>query len=261
MSAACRDSTQKITVMVMNKPYEEHFNLRGSAYDRAMQQWPDARQQEFEQVVAAARILPGMTVADVPAGGGYLQRYLPAGCTCFGHEPCSDFTVHGSGHHGSQPLLPLPWRAHSVDAAISLAGVHHLEDKVPLFTELRRITRPGGRLVVSDVAQDSPVAAFLDGYVGAYNSTGHQGDFLGEHTRDELRAAGWKVLLGYQHNLHWVFADRQAMAAFCHRLFDIRSATEADTLAAIDELLGVDRLADGRVGLRWSLLTLTCENA
>jgi SAM-dependent methyltransferase len=130
---------------------------------------------------------------------------------------------------------------------------------VPLFSELHRITRPGGRLVVSDVAQGSRVAGFLDGYVGAHNSTGHEGIFLGQQTRHELTAAGWNVRQAVFRDFHWVFQDRQGMAAFCHRLFDIRRATEADTLRAIETQLGVTPLPNGGVGLCWSLLTFTCD--
>lgn len=80
----------------MGKSYQEHFEQRGSAYDRAMLQFPAARQQEFEQVIAAAQISPNMTVADVPAGGGYLRPFLPAGVVYLAHEPCASFTNHGA---------------------------------------------------------------------------------------------------------------------------------------------------------------------
>ncbi|MFC0444213.1 hypothetical protein ACFOD1_02755 [Pseudidiomarina halophila] len=80
----------------MGKSYQQHFGQRGSAYDRAMLQFPAARQQEFEQVIAAAQLSPNMTVAYVPAGGGYLRPYLPAGVVYLAHEPCASFTNHGA---------------------------------------------------------------------------------------------------------------------------------------------------------------------
>lgn len=56
------------------KTYDELFETRGSAYDRAMRRYPRARDQEFRQVVERALLGEGMLVADVPAGGGRLRR-------------------------------------------------------------------------------------------------------------------------------------------------------------------------------------------
>lgn len=100
------------------------------------------------------------------------------------------------------------------------------------------------------------MARFLDGYVGAHNSTGHEGVFLDEHTLDQLAWAGWTVEHGTQSQFQWVFNDREAMAAFCHGLFDLRTATVSDTCAAIERTLGTADRPDGRVGMHWSLMTI-----
>jgi SAM-dependent methyltransferase len=240
----------------MNKSYQEHFNQRGSAYDQAMQANPDARRAEFMLVIEAAKLVYGMTVADVPAGGGYLKNYLPPGCDWLAHEPCASFTNHHvGGSEQSLPLLPLPWSDASVDVAISLAGVHHLQDKRAFFADLHRVVKPGGRLVIADVAAESAVAGFLDGYIGAHNSTGHEGEFLNEQTLDELQQAGWSGAHYDIRDFHWVFHNRYDMASFCHKLFDLRTSTLANTQAEIEAQLGVDDLADG-IGMRWSLMTI-----
>lgn len=196
-----------------------------------------------------------MAVADVPAGGGYLRRHLPAGCAWLGHEPCGSFG-HRDTAHASSSLLPLPWPDGSMDAAISLAGVHHLDDKAPFFAEIKRILRPGGRFVLSDVEAGTPAARFLDGFVGRHNSTGHAGAFLDAWTEGTLREAGWHVVSTALARFHWAFPDRTAMAAFCRELFDIGAASASDVGRAIEALLGVDGLPGGGIGLRWSLRTI-----
>jgi len=245
------------------KSYDELFQERGSAYDRAMRAHPHARDEEFMQAVRRAELHSGHIVADVPAGGGYLRNYLPASCQWRGHEPCVSFS-EGGGNHGAAltqvPLLPLPWGNASVDAALSIAGVHHIDDKEPLFRELRRVVRPGGRLVLSDVAASSNVAQFLDGYVGDNNSTGHEGVFLDRRSLEELRRADWTLLSDEMVDFHWLFDDRQTMASFCHGLFDLCHSSIADTLAAIEDQLGVDTLDDGRIGMRWQLMTVVARH-
>jgi SAM-dependent methyltransferase len=238
--------------------YADIFAQRGGDYDQAMRLHPRARDEEFGAVVGRAGLVPGMAVIDVPAGGGYLAQHLPASCHWLGHEPCRSFADAGDSR--ATPLLPLPWPDAAADAAISLAGVHHLDDKRALFAELARVTKPGAIFVLADVHADAAVARFLDDFVGAHNSTGHAGSYLGPQTADELRACGWQVQSAERVPFHWRFDDRAAMGRFCHLMFDLRSATPEDTARAAEATLGVDVLPTG-VGLRWELYCVVAVNA
>lgn len=241
--------------------YADLFAQRGSSYDLAMQKYPHARDAEFEQLLAPLDLTPGMRVGDVPAGGGYLRWYLPEGCVWEGHEPCATFTNHGAkaDDPASRPLLPLPWNDAALDSVVSLAGVHHIEDKAELWREVARVLKPGGRFVLSDVAEDGPIARFLDGFVGDNNSTGHEGLFLNRATLDELAASGFRVLDWSLNGYHWWFDTRAEMAEFARDLFDICKATPEQVGEAIARDLGVEDTADGRVGMNWALMTITCE--
>ncbi|MFI4975605.1 MAG: class I SAM-dependent methyltransferase [Caulobacterales bacterium] len=238
--------------------YSALFQVRGAPYDRAMALHPDARREEFMQAIGRAALFPGATVADVPAGGGYLARYLPPECRWLGHEPCASFV--GADRSKNVPLLPLPWIDGQADAAISIAGVHHLSEKAPLFAELARVVRPGGRLVLSDVHEGSRPARFLDGFVDRHNSTGHVGDYLGEHTLVELRKAGWTVISHERVAFHWRFNNPHDMAAFCYQMFDLRTSSPEETARTIEAQLGFDRDSGG-VGMRWELYTVVATPA
>ena len=239
--------------------YEDMFVKRGSAYDRAMRLSPKARAAEFAQVISRADLRPGHVVADVPAGGGYLRGFLPAGVAWAGHEPCASF--HG-GQHGAPssglPLLPLPWSDGSMDRVICLAGLHHQDDKIPFHAEVRRVLRPSGCYVLSDVPADSPVAAFLDGFIGEHNSTGHSGIYLDGGLHAELAAAGLQVRSDERIHFHWMFRDLTELGEFCHGLFDIRTASAPVVAEAAAEALGVEVLSEG-LGLRWELRTVVAE--
>lgn len=241
--------------------YTDLFDQRGTAYDRAMRLCPDARRAEFLQAIAPIAITPGMRVGDVPAGGGYLKNHLPPDVLWEGHEPCATFLHHRvSGTATSRPLLPLPWANAALDAAISLAGVHHLEDKRPLFSEVARVLKPGGTFVLSDVEQGSAVAHFLDGFVGAHNSTGHEGRYLGDHTLADLQATGWQITTCERQDFHWTFADRAELGQFAFHLFDLCQSTPQAVADAIEAALGVIELPNGQTGMNWSLLTIACTS-
>ncbi len=253
-----RNTRLAVSAPLPPSSYEDLFQLRGAPYDGAMSRFPDARREEFLNTIARAALPPGAIVADVPAGGGYLARYLPEGCRWLGHEPCSSFG-HGATEQDSD-LLPLPWADASVDAALSIAGVHHLDDKVPLFAELARVVRPGGRFVLADVHRESAVSRFLDGWVDRHNSTGHVGSYLGDHTLAELERAGWHVLSAERVGFHWRFADSGEMGEFCHRLFDLRTSAPAETARTIAAELGIDAV-EGGIGMRWELFMVAATPA
>lgn len=238
--------------------YSELFDQRGSSYDQAMLTFPEARREEFLQLFAAAPPAPGARIGDVPAGGGYLRNFLPEGREWLGHEPCASFTNHGDVESGeaSKPLLPLPWPDGHLDIAYSLAGVHHLDDKIPLFTEIHRAMRSGGHFVLSDVAEGSRVARFLDDFVGCWNSTGHEGVYLGPSTLKELADAGWRVESHEIKDFRWNFANNRDMGAFCAKLFDIDGIDHDGIVDAIETTLGTIPLPGNGVGMHWSLMTI-----
>jgi len=231
--------------------YEDLFQIRGAPYDMAMSLFPDARREEFINIIQRADLKAGQLVGDVPAGGGYLARYLPKTVHWLGHEPCANF---GSGQK-DQELLPLPWTDGGVDAAISIAGVHHLANKQPLFTELARTVRAGGRFILADVHESSNVSGFLDGWVDRHNSTGHKGIYIGDHTLNELRETGWQIFFAERVPFHWRFADTDKMAEFCHLMFDLRTCRPEETSRVIEADLGIDQLED-EVGMRWELFII-----
>jgi len=235
--------------------YEAIFRQRGAAYAQAMARWPDARREEFDLVVRSAGFATGQVALDVPAGGGYLRRYLPSGVTWRGHEPCASFFDDDAT---DQPLLPLPCGDGSADAALSVAGVHHLDDRGPLYRELARVLRPGGRFVLADVHEEAPVGRFLDEFVGAHNSTGHRGNYLSGADLGLLADCGFRVLRAGREPFAWQFPDRRAMGEFCRLLFDMRDITAEAVTEGIEARLGTDT-RNGGVGMRWELYVAVAE--
>jgi SAM-dependent methyltransferase len=242
--------------------YRDIFDLRGQLYHEAMHLFPDARAQEFQNVIAAAEITPRMMVVDVPSGGAYLSRYL-TGVDLVGLEVSSSFAELAAQHEQKVILYDnerFPLGDACADRVLSIAGLHHIEHKGPMFAEMRRVLKPTGRLVVADVAEGSAVRGFLDEFVGKYCDTGHSGWYFGDATRTELADTGLEIVQDKLLDYLWCAPDMQQLASFCRLLFGMIHA-DIDTVAGgIVDHLGICELENG-VGMNWQLHSFTCRPA
>lgn len=243
--------------MSESSDYRGIFNHRGGRYHEAMVRWPRVRRIEFRYMLDAARIEPGMTVCDAPAGGGYLRDYLPADIHYLALEPSAPFANACAGHGYTVlgEFSELPLATGSLDRMVCLAALHHVNDPTAFFAEAHRCLRAGGLLALADVVEGSDVARFLNVFVDAHNPAGHTGRFLSVGIQAQLQAAGFDVDAATQLTYPWVFPDRSAMAAFCALLFGLE-ASEPTVLAGIDRYLNPAATVQG-VSLNWQLLFIT----
>ena len=239
--------------------YRDIFELRGRLYHQAMRKYPDARVKEFQSIIREASITPGMTVIDVPSGGAYLSRYLHD-VELIGLETSQTFAQLANEKIRNVLLFDnnrLPLKDASVDRILSIVGLHHVENKCMLFTEMRRILKPGGRIVVADVAEDSFVRDFLDDFVGRYCETGHSGWYFGADTCTELHDAGLNIIDAKRLDYLWYAPDMEQLANFCRLLFGMVKADTSMVADGIHNYLGT-RGTNGCTGLNWQLQCYSC---
>lgn len=240
--------------------YAEIFAERARSYNSAMQAHPRAREAEFRSILAPLQHLPGGILCDMPAGGGYLAHHLPPGFSYVGIDPAGDFVAAGleAGTKIIRTELPnVPLEAHSVDYVVSLAGLHHEPDLAAVFREMRRLTRPCGRVVIADIEHATPPARFLNGFVARTNPMGHDGRFLDDGTARLLQAAGLAVLEDSIVAVPWIFADVEEAASFAAQLFGTVDATPSEVVDALANEIGfTDDGSDVR--LNWSLRRIVC---
>ena len=70
-----------------------------------MRRYPYARQQEFAQAIAAARLSPGLVVADVPAGGGVPGAPLAVGLPVVGTRALCELLPSRSADRAGGPIV------------------------------------------------------------------------------------------------------------------------------------------------------------
>ena len=128
------------------------------------------REERTDLLVAALQLRPGMVVADIGAGTGYLARRMAPAVTPGGKVLAVDVqpemvamlrtTVRQSGLTQIQPLLgaeddvKLP--ASSVDMAIMVDVYHELAFPHEVLASIVRALKPGGQLVFVEYRAEDP---------------------------------------------------------------------------------------------------------
>lgn len=137
----------------------------------------------------ACELARGLHVLDIACGEGYgtmlLAKYA---ASAVGVDVAREAVAHAARKyvrgnlrflHGSATAIPLP--ASSVDVVVSFETIEHLREHEAMMTEIRRVLRAGGKLIIS-----SPDKRYYT------DATGHSNPF---HLR-ELYCDEFRTLLG-----------------------------------------------------------------
>lgn len=145
--------------------------------------------EHLHRYALACELARRRDVVDVASGEGYGSMLLAARArSVVGIDMAADAVAHARARYvrenlryieGSATALPLP--AKSTDLVVSFETIEHLHDHDTMLREIRRVLRPGGRLLMS-----SPDKRYYS------EATGHVNPF---HVR-ELYAAEFEALVG-----------------------------------------------------------------
>jgi SAM-dependent methyltransferase len=242
----------------MFKTYSDIFRERGSAYQQAMILYPKVREKELLHIIQRAELRDGHSVADIPAGGGYLYPLIEAKVKLYSIETTQAFITE-AWHRDALDLVLCDTLSHipipslSLDRIISLAGIHHIENQLAIYQEFHRLLKLGGLLSLADVKQGTAVAAFLNEFVHRHSSQGHQGHFLTDHAPDQLTKMGLDVTDSELCHYAWHFESQLQMVHFCQLLFGLDRADPEQILNGLEQYLGYV-LIKGQYHLNWELM-------
>ncbi|PRB72415.1 class I SAM-dependent methyltransferase [Arthrobacter sp. MYb213] len=153
----------------------------------------------------------GKTILDVGCGGGVLiEELVRRGATVDGFDASEAMLDIARRRLGDQVDLqradlgaPLPYAENTFDDACASLVFHYLQDWGPSLTEMRRVLKPGGRLLMS---VNHPLLYPLT----------HQGVQYFKTTKytDELEFNGQPGSLSYWHRPLHAMSDAFAQAGF-----------------------------------------------
>ena len=117
----------------------------------------DTAIEHLHRYALACELATGLDVLDIACGEGYGSNLL-AGCakSVVGVDVAADSVAHAAVKyrrhnlryaHGSATAVPLPDAA--VDLVVSFETIEHLRQHDEMLSELRRVLRPGGRVIIS----------------------------------------------------------------------------------------------------------------
>lgn len=179
----------------------EHDATIRAEFDRAAEKFAERTKGRFDAMdpVSFSRLSVDETVVEVGAGtGNFLALFTRAG-----RRIAVDLTpsmLEQARRHEGLDLVAgdgrrLPLRSGAVDLVTSAQALHHVQDPAAVVKEMRRVARPGGRvLLVDQVATERYEEALMMTQLELARDPSHAMSRPPSAHRMIVRAAGLEIL-------------------------------------------------------------------
>lgn len=193
-----------------NDPVIEEYSRLALRYDR---RWSFYVAASTRETLARFTVGAGERVLDVGCGTGAMLERLsarePAARLC-GIDPVAEMLAVARRRLGERAELKsgwaeaIPYPDESFDAVISCNMFHYIRRPAEALAEMRRVLRPGGRLVITDWCDDYLACRLCDRYLRLFNRA-HQRVYREEECRRMLGEAGYERMRLDRYKISWLW--------------------------------------------------------
>jgi len=129
------------------------------------------------------------------------------------------------------------------DVVLSLAGIHHLnnDQQLQFLLATRRVLKTHGRLLMSEVKDNSRTSHFLDQFIGKHTGTGHTGNYLKEDFVSVVAIAGYETIKRETIICPWVFASEDHLFNWMSKFFGLSNISRRLLLSQVGDILGLHK--------------------
>jgi len=153
---------------------------------------------------ALARLGRDGLVLDLGCGRGFwMERMAERGLVPVGIEPETERAAE-AGRHGPVAVAEgaaLPFGAATVGAVWCIHVLHHLDDPERVLSEIRRVLRPGGHLLLAETVEDHPGIRLARRVHPEWDGVPVRSRFRAGALLDLLATSGFEVVEHRQHSL------------------------------------------------------------
>ena len=100
--------------------------------------------------------------------------------------------AHDDTHFAAASAQSLPYQSGTFDAVICTAAFHHFPVPEEALQEIRRVLRPGGKLLIADTCRDQSVGTWIWDRLHRWFEKGHVKYYRTDELLSLLRGAGFE---------------------------------------------------------------------
>lgn len=170
----------------------EFTGPRAAMFKQALEEYPRCRRDDYHLMQEHLQPTEGDRILGFGEGSGYFCQTIAQAVGARGQyiitEPSPELF-----DNVPRAVLDLPQvttkivavenidlPAESIDKAWACGAFHHCPNQTEAVSRIYRALRPGGRMVIFDVFQGTPLAKHFDSCIARYCDTGHEVKFLSE---------------------------------------------------------------------------------
>ena len=198
-------------------PVTDEYSRLAERYDR---RWSVYIRATVAETARRAAVCPGEAVLDVGCGTGALLRAIldgTPGVTIAGIDPCGEMLavarkkLPGGSDLRESGAESLPFPDGSFDVVVSTSAFHYFRAPAAALAEMKRVLKPGGRIVITDWCHDYFTCRLCDFVLRRFNRA-HFRTYRAAECRDLLAAAGFTATEVHPYRISWFWGLMTARA-------------------------------------------------